>query len=162
MPTTFLCQNCGLEKPGNYRLVEQKYCSDLECQRARRREYQNNRRKEDAVYRQNETAYQNAWRRSSSARYQRAYRDAHPDYVEKNRQQQRERNRKRRAQEMPEASAVIVKMNSCSSIKSGTYLLTPCQIKAAEMIVKMNSCVVELSLFQQDASLLSAVARDCK
>lgn len=158
MSTTFRCQNCGRERPGNSRLPLQKYCADEKCQRVRRRAYQKSRRQDDARYRQQQIDSQTAWRRRRSlAVYQRAYRESHPEYVRKNRQQQRQRNRKRHAQKLSPASAVIVKMNSCSSIKSGTYLLTPCPIKASEMIVKMNSCLVELSVFQQPASSAASV-----
>jgi hypothetical protein len=164
MSPTFRCQNCGLEKTANYRLPLQKYCADEKCQRVRRRAYQKSRRQADAHYRQKQLDCQAAWRtKRSLADYQRAYRQTHPDYVRRNRQQQRQRNRKRRVQKLPQASVLIVKMNSCSSIESGIYLLTPCSVKpAAEVIVKMNSCMVELSVFQQPVSSAARHVNDCK
>jgi hypothetical protein len=145
MPTLFRCQNCERERPRNYRLVEQKYCSDAECQKLRRREYQKQRRTQETGYARAQSACQKAWRKKSAALYQRSYREEHPDYVEQNRRQQRERNRKRRAHE---PAPVIVKMSSCNAIAAGTYLLTPCEVQPAAMIVKMNSCLVQLALFQ--------------
>lgn len=164
MPTTFRCQNCGREKPANYRLANQKYCADARCQRVRRREYQKNRLQADALYRHQQVDCRQAWRtKSSFARYQRAYRDAHPEYVKRNREQQRRRNQQRRAPAPSNPARLIVKMNSCSSIESGIYLLTPCQVNhPSEVIVKMNSCMVELSVFQQDISSAGRRAIDCK
>lgn len=153
MPTTFRCQNCGMEKRANCRLKQQQYCGEKPCQRARRREYQKNRLQEDAAYGQKQADYRQAWRKKRSlAQYQRSYRESHPDYVKRNRERQRQRNEKRCGRGAQPRHPVIVKMNSCSSIKSGTYLLTPCQVNASEVIVKMNSCLVELSLFQQDVT----------
>ena len=148
MPTLFHCSNCGRDRPRNDRLVEQNYCSAAECQRARRREYQKRKRAEAPAYARAQSACQAAWRKRAAALYQRSYRERHPDYVEQNRRQQRERNRKRRAHEPP---PVIVKMTSCTRVAAGTYLLTPCQVQPAAMIVKMNSCLVELALFQPPA-----------
>lgn len=164
MPITFRCQNCGREKPRNYRLTEQKYCADVECQQARRREYQKNRLQADALYRHQQVDCRRAWHiKRSLAGYQRAYRASHPDYVRNNRQQQRWRNPQRRSTAQTEPPRMIVKMNSCSSIESGIYLLTPCQVNhPSEVIVKMNSCMVELSVFQQDAPWPSRLAIDCK
>jgi len=163
MPITFRCQSCQLEKPANYRLTEQKYCADPKCQRLRRRDYQKNRIQQETLYHHNQIACRAVWRRKRSlAQYQSAYRENHPDYVKQNRDKQRQRNQQRRANAQPEPSPVIVKMNSCSSIHSGTYLLTPCQVKPAEMIVKMNSCLVELALFQPDTASPRLLTHDCK
>jgi hypothetical protein len=163
MPITFRCQSCQLEKPANYRLPEQKYCADPKCQRVRRRDYQKNRTQQETIYHQNQMACRAAWRRKRSlAQYQRAYRENHPDYVKQNRDKQRQRNQKRRAHAQSEPPPVIVKMNSCSSINSGTYLLTPCQVKPTAVIVKMNSCLVELALFQPDAPAPRLRTPDCK
>lgn len=148
MPTLFRCSHCGRERPRNYRLAEQTYCSAAECQKLRRREYQKRKRAEAPAYARAQSACQAAWRKRTAALYQRAYRKAHPEYVEQNRRQQRERNRKRR---MHEPSLVIVKMNSCMPVAAGTYLLTPCHVRPAKVIVKMNSCLVQLALFQPPA-----------
>jgi hypothetical protein len=90
------------------------------------------------------------WRtKQPLAQYQSQYRQTHPKYVQRNREQQRRRNQKRRRREMIWSPSVIVKGDACNPIKSGTYLLTPCgQVNASEVIVKGDSCVVELSVFQ--------------
>ena len=82
MPKTFHCKNCDQEREANYRLREQNYCSDQTCQRARRREYQRNRRQQDAAYRHSQAEHHGQWREKVDlAQYQRAYRASHPEYV---------------------------------------------------------------------------------
>jgi hypothetical protein len=91
------------------------------------------------------------------AEYQRAYRENHPEYTTKNRQQQLQRNAKRRQKVVskpdlvPTLDPVIVKMNSCNSVKSGTYhvMLTPGE--TLELIVKMNSCSLDFSKRSADS-----------
>lgn len=153
MPTTFRCQNCGLEKDANYRLKEQKYCADKKCQRVRKRNYHKQKMAEDEKYRRDHLQSITDWRtHKSCAQYQKNYRDRHPDYVRKNREQQRRRNQNRRRREVISSPPVIVKGDACNSIKSGTYLLTPCcWVNASEVIVKVDSCVVELSIFQGES-----------
>ncbi len=150
MSKTFRCQNCGLEKEANYRLKEQKYCDDEDCQRLRKRNYYKQKMAEDEVYRRDHLQSIKDWRTYKPlAQYQKKYRDLHPDYVRQNREQQRRRNQKRRRREGISSPPVIVKGDACNSIKSGTYLLTPCyRVNASEVIVKVDSFVVELSVFQ--------------
>jgi hypothetical protein len=87
----------------------------------------------------------------SLAKYQQAYRMNHPEYTAKNRQQQQQRNAKRRpkvvsqSDAVPRPDPVIVKMNSCTSIKHGTYHITLTHGETLELIVKMNSCSLDFS-----------------
>jgi len=158
MPTTFRCRNCGLEKEANYRLKEQKYCHQKPCQRARKRDYHKQRMAEDEQYRRDHLQSIADWRaKRPLAEYQRIYRQRHPDYVQKNREQQRWRNQKRRQRELTSWSD-IVKGNACSSLTPFTYLLTPCHLNESRLIVKGDSLVVELSLFQKDAISYSQCA----
>ena len=155
MSSAFVCKACGLERERNYRLgnKEQQYCRNRDCQRARRREYQRNRLQSQPIYRQKQRNCQIRWRRHevSFAKYQQAYRENHPEYTAKNRQQQQQRNTKRRQKVVSQSDAVpmpdpvIVKMNSCNSVKLGTYHITLTQGQTLELIVKMNSCSLDFS-----------------
>jgi hypothetical protein len=93
----------------------------------------------------------------SLAEYQRAYRVNHPQYTAKNRQQQQQRNAKRRQRivskpnAVPMPDPVIVKMNSCNSVKLGTYHITLTHGETLELIVKMNSCSLDFSKTSVDA-----------
>jgi hypothetical protein len=139
-----------LEKEANYRIKEQQYCNKEACQRARKRNYHKQKMVTDEKYRREHLQSIQDWRTYRPlAQYQRTYRDNHPDYVRKNREQQRRRNQKRHPIEVTSSPPVIVKGDACNSIKSGTYLLTPCaRVNASEVIVKVDSFMVELSVFQ--------------
>lgn len=149
MSPTFVCKACGLERERNYRLgnKEQQYCRDRDCQRERRREYQRNRLHSQPAYCQKQRSCRVRWRHHqvSLAKYQQAYRANHPEYTAKNRQQQRQRNAKRRQKVVSKPNPVampdpvIVKMNSCNSVKLGTYHITLTPGETLELIVKMNS-----------------------
>lgn len=103
---TIHCIHCGRIVPRNRKLkhLAQHYCGSKECQRSRKRKfdlikYQSNpdfrteKLKESAARRkrqkdQNTPAY--------FSRYQRSYRESHPDYVAKNREKQRNRNARKK------------------------------------------------------------------
>ena len=155
MLPTFVCKACGLTKNRNYRLGnrEQQYCRDRDCQRQRRREYQRTRLHSQPTYDQKQRNCRTRWRRQkvSLAEYQRTYRENHPDYTARNRQQQQQRNAKRRhkVDSKPDLVAklapVIVKMNSCNSVKSSAYHIMLQPDETLELIVKMNSCSLDFS-----------------
>jgi hypothetical protein len=73
---------------------DQKYCSKPKCQRQRKNKWQRKKRQTDKDYRANDAAARQNWA-EKNPRYSRLYREAHPGYVERNRQQQRERNKRR-------------------------------------------------------------------
>jgi hypothetical protein len=151
----FVCKACGLERDRNYRLgnKEQLYCRDRDCQRQRRREYQRTRLHSQPTYDQKQRNCRTRWRRHkvSLAEYQRVYRMNHPDYTAKNRQQQHQRNAKRRhkVDSKPDLvstlAPVIVKMNSCNSVKSSAYHIALQPGETLELIVKMDSCSLDFS-----------------
>ncbi len=153
MPKTFRCQNCGLEKEANYRCKAQRYCHQKACQGARKRGYHQQRMAEDEQYRRDHVQSIADWRsKRPLAEYQRIYRQRHPDYVQKNREQQRWRNQRRRQGKVTSSPSVIVKGDTCNSVKSGIYLLTPCRLNASEVIVKVDSLLVQLSVFQRETA----------
>ena len=96
MLSTFICHHCRKEVPFNPRnKKKQKYCSEEDCQRERRRIWKKRQYKNDDTYRKRCLEGQQAWRKSyPSDQYQKAYREKHPDYVKRNREMQRERNKR--------------------------------------------------------------------
>ncbi len=158
MCATFICKSCEQPRELNLRLKGiQQYCRDPKCQRVRKRAWQKEKMKTDAQYREKHLVAQKRWcKQRPLHRYQAQYRQNHPKYVEKNREQQKIRNAKWRS---PAAipGEPIVKMDASSKIKSGTYLLTPCaQMNAPSKIVKMDAFVVQLQLLQPDHRQLLA------
>lgn len=154
MQSTFICKNCRGEKHANVRLKgEQEYCDDPECQRARKAAWQREKKAKDPEYRARQIGCLKRWRRNRPLdQYQREYRDKHPDYVARNREQQRIRNRIRRAQPDSTEDEKIVKMDTLRGrpILSGTYALTPWEVDPSRKIVKMDAFLVELAVLQGD------------
>lgn len=130
------CQN--VFEPHRH-VPKQQYCSASECQKVRRRRWQQHKLKSDPDYRDNQAQAQRQWSQQHPT-YWRTYRQGHPDYTARNRDQQRQRNRKRRHPQPPE----IAKMDAyrvASDPISGTYWLLPVP---TEGIAKMDACMVEL------------------
>jgi endogenous inhibitor of DNA gyrase (YacG/DUF329 family) len=97
MIPTITCHHCGKSVPCNPHVKNQKYCSRKECQRARMRTWGKRQYKKNRKYQKKSHASQKEWRKKYPAdRYQRDYREAHPEYVKRNCELQRKRNKKRR------------------------------------------------------------------
>jgi hypothetical protein len=126
------CQRTFLPHPA---VRNQQYCGSTECQRARKREWQQAKLASDADYRENQAAAQRAWRQRNPE-YWRHYRERHPAYREANRLRQRERNGQRRAMaKMDARDAKIL-------LPSGRYRLVPLYGK----IAKMDALIVEIGI----------------
>ena len=104
------CASCGKAFVARPQVRQQRFCSAAACQRERRRRWQAERLQHDLDYRANQRAAQRAWRRRHPE-YWRGYRDTHPKYVERNRQQQRVRDAARRTQ------ADLAKMNAVAGLR---------------------------------------------
>ena len=142
MQRTFICQGCEQVKQADPRQKgTQKFCGEPHCQRARKAQWQKTKMKTDTIYRAQQLDCLKQWRRERPLhRYQADYRENHPEYVERNREQQRVRNQKHH---QGPSSEVIVKMDALNKIKSDTYVMRPL---ATEKIVKMDTLVVELTV----------------
>jgi len=151
MAKTIICKNCGKEKPANIRLKgAQEYCGDPDCQRARKAAWQRAKKAKDGDYRYRQEQCAKNWRENKPAhKYQNQYRQNHPGYVAKNREQQRVRNQKRRDQA---GQQKIVKMDALQNQpeKTMAYIMTQYKMDASKKIVKMDTLLVQLKAFQGD------------
>ena len=151
MQKTFICKNCEKEKPVNIMLtVPQQYCGEAPCQRARKAEWQRQKKATDAKYRARQQQCVKNWQQNRPLhRYMSQYRQHHPDYVAQNRDKQKVRNQKRRLQLQQQK---IVKMDALVKQleKSTTYVMTPYQLDASKKIVKMDTLLVQLKVLQGD------------
>ena len=132
------CAECGRMFRPRPQVPKQCYCAALACQRERRRRWQFMKRKNDPAYRDNQTSAQNAWRARNSD-YWREYRRTHPEYRERNRAKQRERNDRRR-------ELLIAKMGvstSVFSLRSGIYQISQAPLAG---IAKMDTWTVKITL----------------
>lgn len=113
------CLSCGKSFHPQPQTPTQAYCSNPECQRARRRKSQQNRRKSENLYQEHNQANRD-WAAKNPG-YSKQYRSEHPEYVIRNRAQQKQRNQKHRQDEI---SSEAVSTQFCA-IPSGRYKLTP-------------------------------------
>ncbi|HEX8010530.1 MAG TPA: hypothetical protein VF814_06290 [Casimicrobiaceae bacterium] len=145
------CACCGQAFRPHPQVPEQRFCSAAACQRARKRLWQQAKRASDEDYRLNQARAQAAWVARHPDYWQR-YRRQHPEYCERNRLAQRQRDRRR-------AEAPLAKMDACGRealIRSGTYRLCPV---AAGDLAKMDAWTVEITLLSEHDE---GSSRSCK
>lgn len=105
---TFRCKACHRIHPVNPRNPSQQYCGHADCQRARKREWQRNKRNSDPDYRQNQI-------------------DAHKRWLKRNPDYWRE-YRKRKKSSSPPPGLTDAKMDGSLqnlSIVAGVYIISP-------------------------------------
>jgi hypothetical protein len=144
MEKTCLC--CTRRLVAHPAVANQRYCSDPECQKARKRNWQKEKLARDPDYRANQAEAQREWC-SRNRGYWREYRSRNPSYTETNRVRQRERNRHRRA------GAGIAKMDELKekpAIRSGRYRLIPLGDPG---IAKMDALIVEIGVIPEGCRL---------
>src|SRR4030042_1733828 len=142
MITTFICLHWGCTCRCNPRIKHQKNCSRKECQQARMRTRKKKQYKKNRKYQKMSQASQKVWRKKYPAdQYQREYREAHPEYVKRNREQQKERNNKRQKDQ----ATVIVKTYALllQPREDGAYTLS--KVKK-NMIVNRNTLSLQPSI----------------
>jgi hypothetical protein len=117
------CAACKKYFKPNVRVKGQRFCSQKSCQEERRRREQKKRRRRDPDYRENERRAQER-RRQKNPQYSRSYRQQHPEYVKRNRLQQRERDKKRCGRGTVTGGLLATEAASTnSSVRSGVYVL---------------------------------------
>lgn len=120
---------------------DQSYCSSEACQRERRKLWQRDKRQDDSAYQANQAKAQRAWSQRNPD-YWKLYREAHPEYAERNRQQQQKRNLERR-------SGNIAKKNvspAAPPLASGVYRLSA---EGDGLIAKMAAWIVKITLISE-------------
>lgn len=135
------CLACGDDFRPRTQVREQRYCGKPACQRERRRRWKWNKRHSDEDYRQNQAMAQRAWA-TAHAGYWRDYRQAHPEYVERNRQLQRDRDRRRAAGDLAKGNA----SEPICAVPSGVYRLAP----VAADLAKRNAWTVKITVLSKD------------
>ncbi len=142
-----LCVACGQEFRPSPQVPQQCFCSAKECQRERRRRWQRDKMRSDPDYQDNQKRAQHAWNKRNPD-YWRKYREAHPEYAQRNQTMQHERNQ-----------GAIAKMDVSTPplpMPSGIYRLIP--IGPADF-AKMDSWTVEIILL---SSVSVQQTKNCK
>ena len=135
------CIYCGDFFDSSPRHKNQAACKKLECQRAKKADWQNHRLKIDPVYYSNQKMNQKQWARDNPG-YWKQYRKNNPEKMERNRILQAIRNRKARSSDSGKKmdSSLIAKMDASKFDNFqalGQFWLIP-------VIAKMDSLKVNI------------------
>lgn len=157
MARMFRCKHCGRLFKANPRIRSfQRYCRQQECQQARKNAWRRAKNSRDEGYRKKRHVSNKRWRKHHPAhRYQRKYRETHPEYVASNREKQQKRNKKRK---IVDPITQIVKSDALSLerlIKPGVYALLQWNKNNDGKIVKSDSLMVQLTVLQSYTAYLA-------
>jgi len=131
------CVHCDSSLPPGKRNPKQRYCGRLECQRARKRQWQKEKLQNDPCYKENQKQANKDWQKNNPDYWQ-GYRSKNKGYAERNRVKSRDRMRLRRqvalaVQEFAKMDASLVDEQRLS----GYYALLPFGDMFAKMDVKI-------------------------
>ena len=144
MPGLFTCRYCGITLPRNPRVKKQRYCSSSSCQNARKRAH-DKKVSQTSKGKLLQKCRNKRWRDKAPAHaYQDQYRKNHPEYEERNREQQKQRNQ------------YYQKDPGSKIVKTDTLLLQPShdgfykafKVKKQKKIVKTDTLVLQMQLQQ--------------
>jgi hypothetical protein len=139
-------------RPSLYR-PQQQVCSQAECQRRRRTEYHRQKLKADAEYRQVVRDSQKKWRQSHPG-YSRQYRSQHLQAVQRNRQRQKLRDRRRRIQQLAKNNLALDLKHSAAEV----WLVG----SGVKDLAKNNLASAQVFIFQQLGSSSGASTAACQ
>lgn len=136
------CQNknCGVIFTPCPQVPGQRYCSKKTCQQARKNEWNRKKYATDPDYREYKQVAGER-RKKNNPNYWKDYRARHPDYAQKNRDRQSNRNKKRSKHTPEPVIATPDESIPVNSIVTGRYRIIP--IKSA-MIATPDECIVEI------------------
>ena len=117
---------------------DQSYCSAPACQRERRKQWHRQKLQTDPDYQNNQARAQKAWMQRNP-NYWREYRKSHPEYVERNRVRQQERNAKVTGHSIAKMDVSI----PSTPLPSGIYHLS---LVTGAGIAKMDVWTVEITV----------------
>jgi hypothetical protein len=134
------CVHCG--KFFIPRNRNQNYCTEADCQRARKAAWHRYKMKTDVDYRAQQQLSNEKWVNKTPG-YWRRYRQQHPDKAERNRALQHIRNRRNRQSDQDPPFAVIAKMDARKSYDFdllGQFYLVP--VIAKMDVSKVNIYII--------------------
>jgi hypothetical protein len=148
--STRLCAACGKLFVPRPQIPNQQFCSDHECQRERRRRTQAERRANKPATRVNDTQYRRDWR-IKNPDYWKCYRATHPEYAERNRIQQRQRNKAHKNSNIANEAVW-----PAHPFIGGLYQLSPV---TRRKIANEAAWIVQISVLSVPAGLLGEIAK---
>jgi len=133
------CRNCGRTFTPHPSVFHQEFCGEPDCQRARKRLWQQKKLAQDRDYRENKSAAQKKWLRRNP-NYWRDYRKRNPAVTERNRLKQHERNSRRQ-----KSNSMIAKMDELGVVPvlvPGMYRLV---MSKDDVIAKNDELIIQIS-----------------
>ena len=146
------CKSCGESFQPLPQVPNQTYCSAINCQHERKRQWHRSKIKVDRDYQANQASAQKAWGHRHPD-YWRDYRRSHPQYAERNKKLQKKRSLKTVKQ-------IIAKMdesNPLGSLPSGIYQLS--LIDKTDTIAKMDVWTVKITVLNHKFESLTKIAK---
>ncbi len=139
-----VCRCCGCWFIPRANVPNQQYCSCRICQNARRQRWRKQKLSTDPDYKADQYAAQRRWCEKNPD-YWKRYRACHPDYCQRNRQKQKQRNCKggKRPIELGSVIAKRYALKPANEIISGLYRLSPVD---GAMIAKSDALLVKLDV----------------
>lgn len=137
------CKHCGKCIPFRPQNPNQKYCSQPECQKARKRQWQRQKLNNDHDYKKNQSDAAKRWVKKNP-NYWRNYRAQHKAYTIRNREQQKRRNQRRKGSPKRTIANMDVS-NPPKHINTGRYQLIPV---TGGLIANMDASIVEISVIR--------------
>lgn len=147
MTSTFICQHCGRTCRCNTRVKNQKYCSRKECQQARKRKWDKTHYHSNKTYREKRLASQKVWRENRPQdKYQKAYRERHPEYVKRCCELQKERYKKRRESERKALDQKIVNTDAIFTQPKGDGIYELIPVDGKKNNVNTDAFIVRMQI----------------
>lgn len=142
------CASCKKIFTPRPAVINQQYCSNPECQKMRKRKWQQEKLATDGDYREAQAKAQKEWC-SKNKDYWKDYRKRNPAYTERNRKKQRQRNLLRRLKPEIAKIAKMDEQKAENAITPGRYVLKPV---CHEKIAKMDAFIVEIDVISRGCS----------
>lgn len=136
------CQNkdCGVLFTPCPQVPGQRYCSQKACQQVRRNEWNQKELVANTAYRKERQADNECWMKSTP-NYWKEYRARHPNYAQKNREQQKLRDQKRRKTLSKPVLAKTDESFPVPPVITGRYKLIPVH---SNVLAKTDEYIVEI------------------
>lgn len=155
----FTCVHCKGVFTKNVRIKEdserpQRYCSSAACQKARKNLWARKKYKRDSCYMKKiKEKNHRRYSLSENSVYQKAYRESHPEYVERCRISQQKRNKKRvgkkEEQKIVNPDALALQKIDNKEVKRDYFILYPITEEQLKKIVNPDALLTEVVDIQQ-------------
>ncbi len=142
------CIACGQKFRPRPQTPDQQFCSQPECQRERRRRWQQAKRRDDPDYRDNDTRSSKEWAAENPG-YWKQYRQDNPAYADRNRNLQHARNQQQRGATIANEDV----SSPLNSPPSGRYRLVPL---SEDGIANGDAWIVEIAVLSSDSAVEDA------